>query len=122
MSLATQIRTTLTLDTPDDDIYSTADTSVSGDEFTAYVARRASISTQNTVLSHDLTRMVRYRSGASTKYDPEFFTIAQKSKVEIFAQELYDRLTRVKRRMDGLEDEEERGSWHRIISLIPTQH
>ena len=116
MSLAAQICTTLTLDTPGDDIYSTADTSVSGDEFTAYVARRASISTQNTVLGHDLTRMVRYRSAASTKYDPEFFTIGQKSKVETFAQELYDRLTRVKRRMDGSEDEEERGSWHRTIS------
>ena len=122
MSVAAQICATLTLDTPDDDIYSTVDTSVSVDEFTAYVARRASISTQNTVLSHDLARVVRYRSGASTKYDPEFFTMVPKSKLGIFAQDLYDRLTRVKRRMDGSEDEEERGSWHRIISLVPTQH
>ena len=112
MSLAAQICATLTLDTPNEDIYSTADTSVLGDDFTANVARRASISTQKTVPSHDLTRVVRYRSGMSTKYDPEFL---QKSKVEIFAQNLYDKLTRVKRRMDGFEDEEERGSWHRIF-------
>ena len=114
--LGSQVDAISTWDMPDNDLHGMVDVPLHEETSTAYGDGSRSAGSHITICGSELSRTSLYRCGASSgtyhrmcEREREALEKAERFKVDKFARDLYERLMKLKRRMEGLESEEEKG-------------